>query len=244
LSTVNIHILGAINLMTSIKKLSALIMGAAVFTAISDPADAIMLTFGGTPVAGQGQFSNVPGVTTVDFESGAPTSGLAIYSAPGPGPAVVSGNTVTSIISADDNTKYLAVSVLGDARGTNPVTIAFANPLDYFGLYWGTPSPNNTISFFNGDTLLQSFTGNAVGSSVITNAAVYANFFAQPGEFFNKVVLSDSSVAFESDNHAYKVAASESVPEPLTSLTAFASVVAGVLMKRQQQRKGVDPSDR
>jgi hypothetical protein len=232
------------NLMTSIKKLSLAIMGAAVFTAISEPANAIMLTFGGTPVAGQGQFSSVPGVTTIDFESGAPTSGLAIYSAPGPGPAVVSGNTVSSIISADDNTRYLAVSILGDARGTTPVTIAFANPLDYFGLYWGTPSPNNTIGFFNGDTLLQSFSGDAIVGNVTTNAGVYANFFAEPGESFNKVVLSDSSIAFESDNHAYKVAASESVPEPVTSLTAFASVVAGVLMKRQQQRKGVDPSDK
>ena len=244
LSTVNIHIWGAINLMTSIKKLSALIMGAAVFTVISDPADAITLTFGGTPVAGQGEFSSVPGVTTVDFESGAPTSGLAVYSAPGPGPAVVSGNSGSSIISADDFTKYLVVSILGDTKGTSPVTIAFANPLDYFGLYWGTPSSNNTISFFNGDTLLQSFTGDAIVSSITPSAAVYANFFAEPGEFFNKVVLSDSSPAFESDNHAYKVVASESVPEPVTSLTAFASVVAGVLMKRQQQRKGVDPSDR
>jgi hypothetical protein len=244
LSTVSIHILGAINLMTSIKKLSASIMGAAVFTAISAPADAITLTFGGTPVAGRGQFSNVPGVTTIDFESGAPTSGLAVYSAPGPGPAVVSGNSGSAIISADDNTRYLAVSILGDARGTTPVTIDFANPLDYFGLYWGTPSANNTLSFFNGNTLLQSFTGDAIVSGITPSGAVYANFFAQPGESFNKVVLSDSSFAFESDNHAYKVAASESVPEPLTSLTAFASVVTGVLMKRQQQRKVVDRSDR
>ena len=219
-------------------------MGAAVFTAISAPADAIMLTFGGTPVAGQGEFSSVPGVTTVDFESGAPTSGLAIYSAPGPGPAVISGNSGSSIISADDYTKYLAVSILGDTKGTSPVTIAFANPLDYFGLYWGTPSANNTLSFFNGDRLLQSFTGDAPANLVTSSGAVYANFFAEPGESFNKVVLSDSSIAFESDNHAYKVVASESVPEPVTSLTAFASVVAGVLMKRQQQRKGVDPSDR
>ncbi|MBD0309888.1 MAG: hypothetical protein ICV80_17820 [Microcoleus sp. T1-bin1] len=133
---------------------------------------------------------------------------------------------------------------MGDARGTSPVTIAFANPLDYFGLYWGTPSPNNTLSFFNGDTLLQSFSGAAIVSSVTSSTAVYANFFAEPGESFNKVVLSDSSIAFESDNHAYKVAASESVPEPVTSLTALASVVTGVLMKRQQQRKGVDPSDK
>ena len=113
--------------MTSIKKLSALIMGAAVFTVISDPADAIMLTFGGTPVAGHGQFSNVPGVTTIDFESGAPTSGLAIYSAPGPGPAVVLGNSAGNYVlsvddNTDDNTRYLAVSILGDARGTTPVT--------------------------------------------------------------------------------------------------------------------------
>jgi hypothetical protein len=242
LSTVNIHILGTINLMTSIKKLSASIMGAAVFTAISAPADAIMLTFGGTPVAGQGQFSSVPGVTTIDFESGAPTSGLAVYSAPGPGPAVVSGNTVSSLLSLDDTSKYLAVSILGDERGTTPVTIAFANPLDYFGLYWGTPNANNTISFFNGDTLLESFRGDALYSVVPSTGAVYANFFAEAGESFNKVVLSEISVAFESDNHAYKVA--ESVPEPVTSLTAFASVVAGVLMKRQQQRKVVDRSDR
>jgi len=243
LSTVNIHILGAINVMTSIKKLSASIMGAAVFTAISAPAEAIMLTFGGTPVAGQGQFSNVPGVTTIDFESGAPTSGFAVYSAPGPGPAVVSINTIgISLLSTDDNTRYLAVSTFGDARGNTPVTIAFANPLDYFGLYWGTPSANNTLSFFNGDRLLQSFSGDALYSVVPSTGAAYANFFAEAGESFNKVVLSESSVAFESDNHAYKVA--ESVPEPLTSLTAFASVVTGVLMKRQQQRKVVDRSDR
>jgi hypothetical protein len=231
--------------MTSIKKLSALIMGAAVFTVISAPADAIMLTFGGTPVAGQGEFSNVPGVTTIDFESGAPTSGLAIYSAPGPGPAVVSGHTPgISLLSADDNTRYLAVSILGDARGTTPVTIAFANPLDYFGLYWATPSASNTIDFFNGDTLLQSFSGDALLNTVTSTGAVYANFFAEPGESFNKVVLSESSIAFETDNHAYKVAASTPVPEPASSLSVFAGVVAGALVKRKQQRKVVARSDR
>ena len=161
-------------------------MGAAAFTVISAPADAIMLTFGGTPVAGQGQFSNVPGVTTIDFESGAPSSGFAIYSAPGPGPAVVSGDTAIYSMSRDDTTddtsRYLAVSILGDASGTTPVTIAFANPLDYFGLYWGTPSANNSISFFNGDTLLQSFTGDAPANLVTSGrGVVYANFFAEAG---------------------------------------------------------------
>jgi hypothetical protein len=241
LSTVNIHIWGAINLMTSIKKLSVVIMGAAVFTVISDPADAITLTFGGTPVAGQGQFSNVPGVTTIDFESGAPTSGLAIYSAPIGYPTVITGNIDPSL---EDISRYLTVSTV-DARGTSPVTIDFANPLDYFGLYWGTPSANNTISFFNGDTLLQSFTGDAIVSSITPSAAVYANFFAEPGESFNKVVLrSNRSRAFDSDNHAYKFDASTPVPEPASSLSVFAGVVAGALVKRKQQRKVVDRSDR
>src|ERR671933_1993947 len=232
--------------MTSIKKLSALIMGAAAFTVISAPADASTLTFGGTSVAGQGQFFIVPGVTTIDFESGAPTSGLAVYSAPSPGPAVVSINTIgISLLSTDDSSRYLSVSVFGDARGTTPVTIAFANPLDYFGLYWGTPSANNTISFFNGDTLLQSFTGDALYSSVTSRGAVYTNFFAELGESFNKVVLSDSSILipFESDNHAYKVSGSTPVPEPASSLSVFAGVVAGVLLKRKQQWKVVDRSD-
>jgi len=240
LSTVNIHIWGAINLMTSIKKLSLVIMGAAVFTVISDPADAITLTFGGTPVAGQGQFSNVAGVTTIDFESGAPTSGLAIYSAPIGYPTVVTGNIDPSL---EDISRYLTVSTI-DARGTSPVTIDFANPLDYFGLYWGTPDAYNTISFFNGDTLLQSFTGDAIVSSITPSGAVYANFFAEPGESFNKVVLSDRWIAFDSDNHAYKVATSEPVPEPASSLSVFAGVVAGALVKRKQQRKVVDRSDR
>ena len=230
--------------MTSIKQLSALIMGAAAFTVISAPADAITLTFGGTSVAGQGQFSSVPGVTTIDFESGAPTSGLAVYSAPSPGPAVVSINTIgISLLSTDDSSRYLSVSVFGDARGTTPVTIAFANPLDYFGLYWGTPSANNTLSFFNGDTLLQSFSGDALYTAVPSTGAVYANFFAEPGESFNKVVLSDTLITFESDNHAYKVADSTPVPEPASSLSVFAGVVAGALVKRKQQRKVVDRSE-
>jgi hypothetical protein len=234
--------------MTSIKKLSALIMGTAAFTVISAPADAIMLTFGGTPVAGQGQFSKVPGVTTIDFESGAPTSGFAIYSAPDPGPAVVSGDSAIYSMSredsTDDNTRYLAVSILGDETGTTPVTIAFANPLDYFGLYWGTPDVHNTIGFFNGDTLLQSFTGDALFSTVTSGrGAAYANFFAEPGESFNKVVLSDTLITFESDNHAYKVADSTPVPEPASSLSVFAGVVAGALVKRKQQRKVVDRSE-
>ena len=122
--------------------------------------------------------------------------------------------------------------------------ITFANPLDYFGLYWGTPSPNNTIGFFNGDTLLQSFTGDAIVGNVTASAAVYANFFAEPGESFNKVVLSDSLIGFESDNHAYKVGASTTVPEPASSLSVFAGVVAGAVAKRKHQRKVVDRSDR
>jgi hypothetical protein len=230
--------------MTSIKKLSVVIMGAAVFTVISAPADAIMLTFGGTPVAGQGQFSNVPGVTTIDFESGAPTSGLAIYSAPGPGPAVVSGSSASSLfrlMTTRDTWQFPYWAMQEEPLQLLSPLLIHLITLDCIGAHLAQITP--LVS----STVIHSFNRLVVmllPASSPSSGAVYANFFAEPGESFNKVVLSDSSIAFESDNHAYKVADSTPVPEPASSLSVFAGVVAGALVKRKQQRKGVDRSDR
>lgn len=183
-----------------------------LFFASSMPADAITLTFGGTQTLGLGQFSSVSGATTIDFELGAPTSGFAVYSAPGTGPTVVSGS-LPGVYAAPlaDNTHYLTVAPFGDRQGTNPVLIQFATLLDYFGLYWGSANPYNAISFYKGGTLIKSFTG-----SEIPLSGVYVNFFAAPNEAFDTVALSSTSAAFETDNHAYRIASSEAVPEPTT----------------------------
>jgi hypothetical protein len=221
--------------MTTVKKLSMAAITAAVWAGITNPVSAITLSIGGTSVPGQGQFSSVAEATTINFESGAPTSGPAIYSAPGVGPTVVSGN-IASVFSApsDDYTKYLTVAPFGDWRGNTPVTISFTEKIDYFGLYWGWWDNANSIAFYQDNTLLKLFTANDV---YVNLSNFYTNFFADQNESFNKVVLASSAPAFETDNHAYRVA--EPVPEPTTVLgtLAFGAVVSSWRMKRKQQQK-------
>ncbi|WP_293151875.1 MULTISPECIES: hypothetical protein [unclassified Microcoleus] len=218
--------------MATMKKLSMIAIGAAVWAGITNPVSAIMVSFGGTSVPGQGQFSSVPGAKTIDFESGAPTSGSVTYSAPGIGPTVVSGN-ISYVFSApgDDYTKYLTVAPFGDGRGNNNVSISFAENIDYFGMYLGSFDSYNSIAFYQDNVLLKLLSG--------TNGSVntYVSFFAEKNESFNKVVLASSSPAFETDNHAYRIA--EPVPEPTTVLgsLAFGAVISSWRMKRKQQQK-------
>ncbi|MHC5732214.1 MAG: Npun_F0296 family exosortase-dependent surface protein, partial [Nostoc sp.] len=100
---------------------------------------------------------------------------------------------------AGDGSKYLTISpttssVVGN---TGPVTINFAKALDYFGLYWGSidksiSSNLNSIAFYNGGTLLNTFTGLSVpgttndgGNQTSPQDNVFVNFFADPGQTFD-----------------------------------------------------------
>ena len=67
-------------------------IGGVILNGLTKPASAITLSIGGIAVPGQGQFSSIPGVTTIDFESGAPTSGSVVYSTPSSSLALVSFN--------------------------------------------------------------------------------------------------------------------------------------------------------
>ncbi|MDE5122282.1 MAG: hypothetical protein O4965_20325 [Trichodesmium sp. St19_bin1] len=57
--------------MSPIKQILMGIAGAVVLSTIVKPSNAITFTIGVTTISGQGQFSSLPGVTTIDFESGA-----------------------------------------------------------------------------------------------------------------------------------------------------------------------------
>jgi VCBS repeat-containing protein len=98
-----------------------------------------------------------------------------------------------------DATNYLSVG----AGGTE--TITFAALENSFGLYWGSVDPFNTIDFYNGTTLVASFTGNDV-SPLFANGNLgsfssngYVEFLGLAS--FDKVVLGTGSTnAFEVDN--------------------------------------------
>jgi VCBS repeat-containing protein len=98
-----------------------------------------------------------------------------------------------------DATNYLSVG----AGGTE--TITFAALENTFGLYWGSVDPYNTIDFYNGTTLVASFSGNDV-SPLFANGNLgsfssngYVEFLGLAS--FDKVVLGTGATnAFEIDN--------------------------------------------
>lgn len=116
--------------------------------------------------------------------------------------------------------------------GESPVTLHLTGDMTYFGLLWGTVDSYNTISFYDGETLVGSFTGSDVlPDTVDTNAVVYANFWAHGGTF-DTVVFTSTSNSFEFDN--VRVAAT---PLP-AALGLFGSAIVGMgalgLRRRRQ----------
>ncbi|MEH2302319.1 MAG: PEP-CTERM sorting domain-containing protein [Nostoc sp.] len=221
--------------MSTVQKLSLALVGTAVVFMSANPASAITLN------TSSGIFSTEPGAVTVNFNTGvAPTNGFAQYSSPSGTPTVVAGTVPNQYAQPlGDPTSYLTISpVSSNVPGnTGSVTINFMQALDYFGLYWGSVDPYNSIAFFNGSTLLDTFTGNNIvnpsnGNQTSPQQNVFVNFFADPGQTFDKIVLSSTDIAFESDNHSYRVA---SVPEPTTTLAllAFGVMSAGSFVKRK-----------
>ena len=243
--------------MTLFKKLSTVAITAAIFTTAAHPASAISLSLGGTNNNdGQGYKSSVSGATTIDFNNGvAPISGFATYSAANGTPTIVQGNSVNQYAApVGDNSNYLTISPFSSsttnvAGATGPVTIQFAQALDYFGLDWGSLDTYNYIDFYSSGTQVGHFDGTAVGTLSAKTAGVptaafadhtdptanfYANFFADQGQTFDKVVLGSTGIAFESDNHAYRA-----VPEPnsMAGLLAVGTFGVSVLLKRKREQR-------
>lgn len=153
--------------------------------------------------------STVAGATKVTFDGVNPCAGYATCS----NLTVVQGNS-SGVYAAPylDSTKYSTVS------GGKTSTFNLGVAADYFGLYWGSIDSYNTISFYLGNSLVQSFSGTPVASllqnggqtSWASNRYINFNFV---NATFDKVLLISGSNAFETDNHAFRKA---SVSEPMT----------------------------
>ncbi|MEH2394731.1 MAG: PEP-CTERM sorting domain-containing protein [Nostoc sp.] len=234
--------------MFTIQKLSLALIGTAVVCMSANPAGAVSLTQGGsTPVAGEGQYTNIQGATTINFNSGTATdpNGFVTYSATN---GIVQGSVDSQYAAPfGDTSKYLTVAPQGaQANGQNipgntgNETITFAKAIDYFGFYWGSIDTYNIVDVYSGGNLLKTFSGadvpNAPANGEQSGNAnnVYVNLLANTsiGESFDKVVLRTTGIAFETDNHSYRLA---SVPEPTATfgLLAFGVMSAGSFVKRK-----------
>jgi hypothetical protein len=108
------------------------------------------------------------------------------------------------------------------AAQQGPGVVSFSSGVSYFGFLWGSPDAYNTVSFFDGDNLLGSFTGAAIliPPNGDQSYSRYFNAFAGAGELITRVTFSSGQNAFETDNHAFATP----VPEPET----YAMMLAGL----------------
>lgn len=127
-----------------------------------------------------------------------------------------------------DTTKYLST-------GIGSVVLDFSTQQNYFGLLWGSVDDYNTLSFYNGGSLVGSFTGLDVWASANGHqgqqGTFYVNFYNLDG-YFDRVVASSTQYAFEFDNIAYNA---NGVPEGGTTLSLIGLALAGLVALRRRR---------
>jgi hypothetical protein len=217
---------------------------------------AVTISFGGTPVAGEGSVTSVAGTQTVNFNTAGPfpapvpTAIAGIGSYGGSASVVTLPNVSNVYITPWNNTSayFVAPIVIPGSPPTGPqsgiatFTAETGKVFDYFGLYWGSVDKFNFISFFQDSTLVFSATGRdlmllaggpqdvAYGDGTAASSR-YVNFLFS-GSTFNSIRFESTERAFESDNHAFRVA--RPVSEPMTAGLLGAGLLGLALMRRHR----------
>ncbi|MEH2213686.1 Npun_F0296 family exosortase-dependent surface protein [Nostoc sp.] len=221
-----------------LKKISLALLGMTAVVMSANPASAITLQ------VNSGPFSSYADAKTVTFDDGTAhdPNGFVTYSN-------ITSNIVQGSVSSQyaspygDNTKFLTIAPVGSnvAGDSGLVNIKFKEAVNYFGFYAGSLDDYNFVDIYKGDQKLKTFSGADVptaianGSWTSSEANMFINLVADTGESFDRVVMRSNGVAFETDNHAYRLA---SVPEPSGMLGVLAIGACGMmsLFKRSQHK--------
>jgi len=184
--------------------------------------------FDNLPLGNAGGISN--GITVSFTSDGQAVQGSlsGYYAAP-----YLSNNNGT--LFGDPNNGPDATTYL--TTGVGSVTLTMPGQEKYLGLLWGSVDAYNTLSLYEGSTLIGSVTGTDVTSNANGDQGQFGTFYVNIAstESFDKVVATSSSYAFEFDNVAYN---SSAVPEPTSFVLALAGGI-GLLTYQQMRRKRV-----
>jgi Ca2+-binding RTX toxin-like protein len=158
----------------------------------------IVVTAGGTIVSGENGYltTSRTAETVVTFDIG--FTSLPSYT----GGSIRQGDQVGFWLAPSDNTSnYLSVDPLS---GTPSVISAPNGTLwKYFGLYWGSIDDYNSIEFWKDNTRIAYYSGSDI-ATLLNLRGGYINFDVNNNDgYFNKIILTSTQQAFESDNHAF-----------------------------------------
>src|SRR6185437_6011844 len=157
------------------------------------------------------------GVTKENFDTLTPAIGDAgvmmgnvsgIYAAP----FLTGGNGFgfgpggTNQADGQDATAYLAAGATNTSAGAQ-VSITLPALERYVGLLWGSVDDFNTLSLYNGATLVATVTGSQViavaNGDQGPDGTVYVNINATGASQFDRLVLTSTQHTFEMDNLAF-----------------------------------------
>ncbi|PTR10492.1 putative secreted protein with PEP-CTERM sorting signal [Nitrosospira sp. Nsp5] len=182
-------------------------------------AEGITVTFSGTE-AGTATLPDAPGQYASPFISGSNGAPFGNLQANGP-----------------DQTQYLTT-------GIGQVSLELNGYHQYFGLLWGSVDDYNTLSFYDGNTLLFNFTGLNVDGMANGNQGAAGTFYVNINSDtpFNRVIASSTGYAFEFDNVALAVNPVEfpetgAVPEPGTLALLGLGLLGGIVTRHRRTGK-------
>ena len=130
-------------------------------------------------------------------------------------------------VNGADATRYLSA-------GTGSVSLAFESGQKYFGLLWGSVDTFNSLMFYDGMTLLGTFTGADVIALANGNQGLvgttYVTFNSEV--FFNKIVATSTTNSFEFDNIAFDTR--KRVPDSASTVALLGLGLVGLAALRRK----------